>query len=297
MLDEVWLKKLSFTAIENIKVEGLAGIGSNLVVLNATMPDGKRVVVKIPKTSIGLHIQEVPPNISLKPEYDLDRVNEKLRAMVGHPMLDKMSATYDKLYSKILHIISRGGIGGFLFSNMAPDFVETLPFILHSPALRRRLQEFAEWPSDPDDPLTMMPSVNGDEYPIRLMISPKHRDPWINEAIERSKSLGEWNKDLNPKSLRDNPLIVWGAAALEGFFTDQEMPKVASYLENSYGSFVDRPDVLTIIGQAGAMANLVAQFLGPGRVEKFVRLCACCGLAFQVRDMKGEIVADGPKML
>ena len=120
---------------------------------------------------------------------------------------------------------------------------------------------------------------------------------WIKETIEALSGFSEYDKDLDAKSLHDNPLVVWGAAALEGFFTDEEMHEVASYLRNTYGSFVDRPDVLKIMGQAEAMVSLVAQYLKSHCVERFVRLCAYCGLVFQVCDMKGEIVADGLKIV
>jgi hypothetical protein len=261
------------------------------------MPNGKQIVIRIPKTSIAFHIQEIPPQLGLKPEYDLDRVNEKLRRLVGDPMLDKMSTEYDDLYCRILQIISKGGVGVLIFGNMAPDSIETIPFILHTPALIRRLREFAEWPIDPEDPLTQMPSVNGEKYPIRLMISSNYREPWINETIQGIDRLPESNKDLAANSLHNNPLIVWGAAALEGFFSDKEMPLVSSYLKNAYGSFPERPDVLKIIGQADALANLLAQYLPSSPISRFVRLCASCGVIFQARNVKGEIVADGMKML
>jgi hypothetical protein len=70
MLDEEWLSQLCFKAIQNIEVNGLAGIGSNLVVLKGTMSNGKQIVIKIPKTNIAFHIREVPPHLSLNPEYD-----------------------------------------------------------------------------------------------------------------------------------------------------------------------------------------------------------------------------------
>jgi hypothetical protein len=51
------------------------------------------------------------------------------------------------------------------------------------------------------------------------------------------------------------------------------------------------------MGQAHAMASLVAQYLEADHVGRFVDLCAHCGLVFQVQNKKGEIVADGTKVL
>jgi hypothetical protein len=296
MLDETWLGELRFTAVNNIEVNGLAGIGSEFVALSGTRSNGDQCVIRTPKTSIAFHIQEVPPHLSLRPAYQLDRVNEKLQALVGNPMLDKMSTDYNELYCRILQIISKAGVPGLIFSNTLRESIETIPFILHTPALQRRLEEFSDWPIDPDDPLTRMPSVNGEKYPIQLIILPDRRDPWITETIEGLSRLPEYNKDLDAKSVFHNPLVVWGAAALDGFFTNEEMPKVATYLKCVYGSFVERSDVLTVLGQANAMASLVAQYLEAGHVGRFVELCAHCGLGFQVRNIKGEIVADGIKV-
>jgi hypothetical protein len=109
--------------------------------------------------------------------------------------------------------------------------------------------------------------------------------------------LGEYDKDLDAKSLHQNPLIVWGAAAMEGFFTDEEMSEVAEFLAQNYGPLSERPDVVKIIGQVDSIANLLAQYTPSAPVERLVRLGASCGLAFQARNMKGEVVADGLKML
>ncbi|MEY9138541.1 hypothetical protein ABIE79_010069 [Bradyrhizobium diazoefficiens] len=297
MLDEAWLDQLRFTAVENIKVNGLAGIGAQNVALNAEKPDGTKIVIKLPKTTLGFHVQEIPPSVSQKPEYQLEPLNEKLKSLVGHPMLDKMCPDYDELYCKIIHLISTLGVPGFLLTNTSVDSIETLPFVLHSPALERRLNEFAEWPFDPDHPLSNMPRVNGDKYPISLLISHDYRDAWISESISALEALPEYNKELDANSLHMNPLIVWGAAALEGFFTNEEMPKVAAYLENAYGSFVERPDKVKLLGQLHAMASLLCQYLEGSPVERIVRLCAHCGLMFQVSNSEGEVVADGFKML
>jgi hypothetical protein len=275
----------------------LAGVGSQNLALSGEMPDGQQIVIKAPKTTLAFHIQEIPPSISLKPEYQLQRVNEKLASLVGHPMFDKMSIKYDDLYSKIIYIISKYGIPAFLFSNMSAESVETIPFVLHTPGLKRRLKEFAEWPYDPDNAVANMPSVNGEKYPVGLFITPNSRDPWISKSMEALEGLPEYNKELDASSLHKNPLIIWGAAALEGFFTDEEMPKVGTFLKAKYGSFARGSDTVKVLGQVHAMASLLAQYLDKCAVERMVCLCACCGLIFQVTNLEGEVVADGFKML
>jgi hypothetical protein len=296
MIDEMWLSRLKFNALQNIIVEGYAGIGSNNVALNALMADGKKGIIRLPKTTLAFHIREAPPRLCAKPEYQIEEVNEKLKLLVGHPMFDVMSLYLNDLCCKVIHIVAEHGLEAFLFSNLTAESVDTLPFILHSPGIERRIKEFAEWPYDPDDRLANMPLVNGEDYQLHLFIGEDFRSGWVSKCTDALK-LPEWDKQLDASSFHHNPLIVWGAAATEGFFTDDEMPRVAGYLHDIYGSFVENRDVIKLLGQANAAANLLAQYVPKCNVERFVRLCAACGLAFQAVNLKNDVVADGLKMI
>lgn len=291
MIDPEWLEGLRFQAIEDVRVTGLAGIGTEKVVLTGEDPIHGKIVLKLPRTMIGLHINEIPPTISATRIYDLDRVNSKLAKLVGNGRLDMMSLWYDRLYSMFVKILSEHGVGGLIFSNMLDESVQTIPFLLGTGPIERRLREIVEWPVSDDDPLSRMPVVNG-EFPIRLYIGDKPV-PWAVEGLKAIETMAGYARDMSPATALANPLIVWGAAALEGFFSDDEMPLVARFLTEKYGSFTGRDDTLVYLEQANAFANLCAQYTKNCPVDRFVKLCAKAGLVFQAVDRSGEVVASG----
>lgn len=296
MVDPEWLEELRFETMNGGTVTGLAGIGSLNVVLKVTGADSGKYVLRIKKHCLGFHINEIPPEISARPEYDLGRVNQKLKKLVGNVRLDTMTAELDNLYSFVMKILSEYGVPGFLFSNMNPESVDSIPFLLQTPPIRRRLEEFLEWPVDDNDPITRLPRVNGERYPIQLQIPFGDNSSWWPKKVLDGLP-PEWNRDLKAGSLFDNPLIVWGAAAMEGFFTDDEMPLVAEYLKKEFGDFAGSSEAITNIGQVDTLANLIAQYLPDASVDRFVMLCAHCSLLFQARNMDGTVVADGFKLL
>jgi hypothetical protein len=46
MIDQEWLGNLDFVRPDGLHIKGLAGLGSEKVVLNATRPDGKQLVLQ-----------------------------------------------------------------------------------------------------------------------------------------------------------------------------------------------------------------------------------------------------------
>ena len=145
-------------------------------------------------------------------------MNAKLAALVGHPRFDTYSLWYDRLYAKLIKIISDHGIHGVILSNQTAGSVESLPLILASLPMHRRLDEIAHWPTDPDDPRTLMPSVNGEEYRIITEVL-DGVVPWAKIALDRLDDTIGYADYAQPKKLFENPLVIWSAAALEGFST------------------------------------------------------------------------------
>jgi hypothetical protein len=293
-IDQTWLETLSFDAVGGARVSGLAGLGTEKVVLNATMADGRKVVLPSPRSQLGFHIKEAPPIFTARQEYVLERVNEKLLRMVGADRFDTYSIWYNRLYAKMISIISEHGVGGVIMSNLSPDSVQSLPFLLATPPMRRRLQEIATWPIDPSDPASRLPSVNGEEYPVRAIVLDEGV-AWAHDALSKLDVDSFVNPSASPSTLFTNPLIIWGAAAMEGFFRDDEMPAVADFIEAKFGNLVGRSDVYTLLTQAQMMGSLCVQYREDCPVERMVRLCAACGFRFDVCNRRGEIVADGVK--
>jgi hypothetical protein len=92
MIDQEWLNSLDCVSADAFRVKGLAGIGSEKVVLNATAPDGRAFVMPTCRNLLGYHIREISPNLSGKPSYDLNRLNRKIGQLVGDNTLDAMTS-------------------------------------------------------------------------------------------------------------------------------------------------------------------------------------------------------------
>jgi hypothetical protein len=299
MIDPQWLETLKFP-IEGGQVTGLAGLGSENVVLKVTTDEGKQLVVRFPKRMIAFHLSEAPPLLAQGRLYDVASVSRKLHQFVGKRNFDTCSIHVDDLCSLVLKFLAEHGIAKFIFTNQRPDSAVSLPFALHLPPIRRRLQDWASRVvDDPEDAASFMPAVNGERYPIRLLVSSTDGciSEWVRQALDGLDRLPERDASLRADAIFDNPLVIWGAAAMEGFFSDDEMPVAAQCIEALHGDLPDRDDVGTLMGQAEMLANLFAHYLPDQPVERFVRLCAACRVGFRVRDSQGRMVADGVQML
>jgi hypothetical protein len=299
MLDKKWLQELKFDAVCGGRIEGLEGLGAHMVVFKLIQDDGSKYVVKVRRHTLGLHINEIPPFMSRRIEYDLDRLNNKLLRLVGDDTFDTITHFYDRLYSRILYIASVRTVPGLLLSNTAMDSIETVPFIIHTPPFARRLAEFASWPCDPNDPLSLVPKVNGPESPIQLNLVSGRVPPWITTAQKAIESLSEYNKALDAASLFRNPLVIWGAAAMEGFFTDEEIKTVVSYIHDKFGTIASKPNAETLVCQLRALGSLMSYYLMEDAAKdsdiqalrRFVRLCSYCGATFTITRSDGTVVA------
>jgi hypothetical protein len=372
VIDKNWLEQLNFEAVCGGRVEGLAGLGAHWVVFNLRMEDGAaisgqapkpagsrstlaarrldgdsacpatRYVLKLRRHTLGLHINEIPPFMSKQPEYNLDRLNHKLSKLVGDDTFDTMTFLYDRLYSRVLYITSARTLPGLLLSNTSFDSTETVPFIMHTPPFARRLDEFANWPSDPSDPLSLVPKVNGPESPIQLLLLPHGRVPdWITAAqkaiencrcvgrpkqcvclsrssfvmrashyalqflrghgrrLQRVQHLPEYNKALDAAKIFQNPLVIWGAAAMEGFFRDNEMETVCRFIHARFGRNVVKLKDETFVGQLRALGSLISYYLiedigqdgDVAALRRFVRLCNYYGAKFTVALKDGTVIA------
>jgi len=291
MIDEDWLEQLRFELSDGVSVNGLLGVGSANVVLSGVTSDGTEIAIRSPRSQLGFHIQEIPPTFTDRPLYDVGRVNEKLAALVGHARFDTYSLWYDRLYAKLVKIISNHGIGGVILSNQTADSVESLPMILASLPMHRRLDEIAYWPTDPDDALTLMPIVNGEEYGVTAYVL-DGVVPWAKEALDRLDDMIGYADYAQPKKLLDNPLVIWSAAALEGFFdSSDELDQVAAFIKARFGDLVGRDDTWALISQVQMLANLCVQYHAQCPVQKMVDLCAKCGFIFDVVGLDGDVVA------
>lgn len=252
MIDKKWLEQLSFDSVPEGRVAGLEGLGAHKVVFRLILEDGRLCVLKIRRHNLGLHINEIPPVMSRRPEYDLDRLNLKLCQQLGNNVFDISTVFYDRLYSRVLYIVSVRTIPGLEYTSPSMDTLDALRFLIKTPPFIRRLDEFANWPTDPENPLTFVPKVNGPESPIQLNLFPSGRvPPWITAARQAVESRRPFDENLDAGSVFKNPLVIWGAAAMEGFLTHDEMHKAAIFIKSNFGDVSRLPQS---IAQVRALA-------------------------------------------
>jgi hypothetical protein len=133
--------------------------------------------------------------------------------------------------------------------------------------------------------------VNGETYYFPLQISSDgNREKWLKDALRELDTLPEAPEFLDPESLWNNPLAIWGAAAMEGFFSDDEIPQVVEFLDQRYGRLPQRSDAITLSYQVEALLSLVATHVTNAPVHRFITLCTQCELPLPVRDSDGHLL-------
>lgn len=298
-IDEDWLRTLSFSTTTGVRIEGLLGCGSEKVTLKGVLPDGKPVAVVSYKHHLGFHIREVPPFLSGKPLYDVVRVCKKLRALIGCGYVDSISSDYDRMFSSILKWLHTTHRDREDVENIAtllrtigtvvtPAVPEALHFILASPGMKRRLHEIASLPqATKAEPLLMFARVNLPNFPIE-----EARDHVVRWAERMLRVQAELERDapFEPKTLEQNPIYVWGAAAVDEFFVNEEMPQVAQFIETQFGKLIESAHLQLWSAQIDTVTHLMACFLERSNVGRIVRLSRELGLWFDVRDRQMEVL-------
>ena len=104
--------------------------------LNATAPDGKRLVLATYRHVLGYHIREIPMVLSEKPMYDVNRLNRKLSQLIGDDTLDEMTSEYDRLFSSVIRILYQGCTQNAESKANVPMVVATLSMLLHHRILK-----------------------------------------------------------------------------------------------------------------------------------------------------------------
>jgi hypothetical protein len=301
VIDQEWLKNLDFVRPDGLHVKGLAGLGSEKVVLNATAPDGKELVLATYRHVLGYHIREIPMIISDKPMYDVNRLNRKLAQLVGDDTLDEMTSEYDRLFCSVIRILynactknaeSKANVPMVVTALslfLTPTEPEALRFLLATAMMKRRLQELASLKPDPNDAASMFVHVNGPNFPINAL---------MDQVTEWAKSVLVYCAEAKdqapsePESLSQNPLFVWGAAVMDGFFTDDELPAAAGFVKEKFGELPSHPRVGQFLEQIAAVAGLMACALKESGIRRLVKFCGMLGFMFDVHDGSGKVVAS-----
>jgi hypothetical protein len=284
MIDEEWLKELRFDTLGGAKITGLAGTGGEHVVLNAEGPNGEQLVVKTYRYALAFHIKEIPPFMTETPQYEVQRVNEKLARLVGRNDLDLIMSEYHRLHSSVMRILHGDGITGqemmkAMLAGVLLGVDDELRFFVRTPGMRRRLEEWAAMRRERVEDEDWLMHVNGPNF--YFYASREHLVDWADKTLKEIDALPATN--LRPDLLSQNPLYVWGGAVMDHFFTDDEIPQAVEFIERRFGRIPSHEHVFEFTMQCGAIADLMSTFLKKSEVQRFARLCAAAGVHFEVR--------------
>jgi hypothetical protein len=252
-LDKQWLASLQFLTPDGSAYSGLLDISDDQFVMEFTGAGGT-THVSHSTHHLGFYLRELPLFLTGDPLYKIDGLNEKLRNSIGNYWLDSMSAPYETLYVRLIDVLRNGGVSALKQTAWSSQAADSVPFILHSPGMKRRLVELVA-----------------------------HADSAIAERARKLLSdiaLVDYSADLCPERLPYNPLFVWGAALMDGFFTEAEIPIAAEFVRQLEHSEISSNVML--IGQASALAHLIAQFVDAAIVQRFAHFCALAGFHFRV---------------
>jgi hypothetical protein len=281
MIDEDWLKTLDFIGVNGLHFHGLVGTGAFAIVLRATSPEGEELAIKVRRHHLGFHLREIPLFMSDKPMYDVDRVNRKLSKLMGNDNLDEMTSEYDKLFDVLMTVFHDEGKDDpmcvpLLGQRRTPRCPEAWPFLFGTPMMRRRLTGL---PSLTEGFIAEV--VGGDLDPTIGL--------WKRELAQASKVLSIL-APLSPEKLTSNPLFIWGAAVMDGFFTDNELPQVVKFLNNTAGPLSLLPDADLFLKQIIALSTALT-CVRDCEIDRLVKLCGMLGYYFDVHDQMGRLVA------
>jgi tetratricopeptide (TPR) repeat protein len=254
MLDEAWLEGVQFDSIYG-RINGILGIGGSHVVFNLITSSGVGIALKMTYPYLAYAIRELPPGLTLQREYNVERLNRKLLHLVGNPIVDAMTGTYDDLYKHFVKALDEQGVAGLLQAVASLKEKESVIFLLHTPGMERRLQE--------DDSID---SSKG------------------KRCLRDIKLLPLTDSEVHPEKLPENPLYVWGAAIMDGFFTDEELTQAAAFLTEHYGPLAQHPQAHTFTKQIIPLVYLL-EVVRRESVFRFVQLCNMVGLLPEVADV------------
>src|SRR6266516_2014735 len=315
MIDEEWLRGLQFDSPQG-RVNGIVSVSGEAILFRCTGPDGTDLVWKVRYGHLGmsLALRELPMTLTLKPEYDLQRLNNKLLRFVGNPSLDSTLRPYGSLYTPLIAQLHQHGVAGLLRRDEIAKYRQDLIFILRTPGIQVRLQDMAALKRGPRSQeesqflkeVSFSPEMFIRTIPLRLFGWPvvinDVRDIRYRIVLRARKNLWAIRRlphahpDLYPEKLPENPLYLWGAAIVDGFFTDEELPAVTDFLTNHFGSLPQHPQAETFARQLIALLHLLQQSEEPHYTYRFIKLCQMTGLITDITEVlafPGEAYLDG----
>jgi len=187
-------------------IQELIAIGSYKVVFSV----GDQVI-KILKEQcrFAVQIEEFPlPFVSQdgKPAYNLDTLNAKLSRLASSPYLCEITPEYETIRDNVIDSLYK---------------------------LRTDPNEFRVL-----DAMGAMTCSSAVERQLRVLAQDDTDRRVARAAKKASRLLRRIKPDILPvahaRDLVNNPLLVWSAAHLNGFFTSDELPEAARYVRSAF---------------------------------------------------------------
>jgi hypothetical protein len=173
---------------------------------------------------------------------------------------------------------------------------ESLAFILHTPGMKRRLDDLAHLDlntSSPDEVILVNEMSGLIEDTRENLVN------WARQTLDAIQTSVPYPTALAPRDLSRNPIYVWGAAVLDDFFTTDEMPLVLEFIKCHCGSPTQGDDRLMFGEQVFALQTLLAQTVNPKKTRRFVKLCMLAGFMLVHEDgrplSEDDIAPDRPE--
>jgi len=140
MIDEEWLSELRFKMPGVGTVTGLAGVGSQVIALTYVADDGTEMVIKSFRRALPWHLKEVPRDFGWTDGHSLDRVNRKLLAAMGSPIIDENCWTYNATFNSVFRQLLTHTLSEWLQENAA-GAEHPLAYMVQTDIFARRMQD------------------------------------------------------------------------------------------------------------------------------------------------------------
>ena len=236
MIDEEWLdQSLRYEFPDGGRFVGLLGAGGSNIVIACIGVDGRPFAMRVSKEPFLLpcYLREVPNWIAPSPQYDVDRLNDKLKGALGDPML--LLLLYKEFIDIPIQNLYHAGVTELdTTTGETAEDTERLWFTMRTPLFRYRLAE----------------ACNDRDRTFR---------EWAQKAatsLDRPRD--DVSDRLAPTLIAENPLILWGGILSRGYFTDDELPLAAAAVQTCLTE-QSRDRATLFINQAGTLLLALAE--------------------------------------
>jgi hypothetical protein len=218
------------------------------------------------------------------------RLNEKLAALVGDPLIGQVASTINRIHAYLAKLIWEHSIDELLLvSALQPLLTDSIPLILRDTGFRLRFDDWSSLRPREDNPFVRVNLP----FPIDGFGS-----SFFTTVAEIISKLTEYvARSGGPLSFADNAYYIWMAAVLDGFFREEDFDSAAASLVKNFGSITQQPQMGDKVMQIGGVLDILSYITHKetdrviiDRAAKFLGRAHC---VLVVRDKLGTVLATG----